>query len=335
MAPFLSRRAASVGLILQTSTAFQASPLFTRSAAALTSPLIAAPTTLATTTNNNYNKNPRTNNSMRRMIGSILDLLSGGDGGMISPDNALKGRPEKMAGITGLKHYVLKNDLEEVPEGHEVAVFGNGCFWGSEKAIWRLPKGIHSTAVGYCAGFTPNPTYNEACSSMTGHTEGVRVVYNPKEISFVDIMRMFWESHDPTQYMGQGNDRGSQYRSGFYYFNDDQKRLLEASKAAYEKQLGREIKTEIAAASDYDKYGGLWYFAEPYHQQYLAKPGARPYCSAQPQGVSLASFESWCPADLVDKYKPQLPESFWKKHGPVRGCSVVRFDNEPIDENSY
>ncbi|KAL7448131.1 hypothetical protein ACHAWC_000386, partial [Mediolabrus comicus] len=263
---------------------------------------------------------------MRRMIGSILDLLSGGDGGMISPDNALKGRPEKMAGITGLKHYVLKNDLEEVPEGHEVAVFGNGCFWGSEKAIWRLPKGIHSTAVGYCAGFTPNPTYNEACSSMTGHTEGVRVVYNPKEISFVDIMRMFWESHDPTQYMGQGNDRGSQYRSGFYYFNDDQKRLLEASKAAYEKQLGREIKTEIAAASDYDKYGGLWYFAEPYHQQYLAKPGARPYCSAQPQGVSLASFESWCPADLVDKYKPQLPESFWKKHGPVRGCSVVRFD---------
>jgi peptide-methionine (S)-S-oxide reductase len=269
------------------------------------------------------------------MISSILDLLSGGDGGMIKPENALKGRSEKMAGIKGLKHYVLGNDLEEVPEGYEQAVFGNGCFWGSEKAIWRLPKGIHSTAVGYCAGFTPNPTYNEACSSMTGHTEGVRVVYDPKEISFVDIMRMFWESHDPTQYMGQGNDRGSQYRSGFYYFNDDQKRLIEASKDAYEKQLGRKIQTEIAAASNYDKYGGLWYFAEPYHQQYLAKPGARPYCSAQPQGVSLAPFESWCPEDLQEKYKPQLPESFWKKHGPVRGCSVVRFDNEPIPESSY
>jgi peptide-methionine (S)-S-oxide reductase len=270
------------------------------------------------------------------MIGSILDLLSGGDGGMIKPDQALKGRSEKMAGISGLKHYILNTDLEEVPPGYEVAIFGNGCFWGSEKSIWRMPKGIHSTAVGYCAGYTPNPTYNEACSSMTGHTEGVRVVYNPAEISFVDIMRMFWESHDPTQYMGQGNDRGSQYRSGFYYFNEDQKRFLESSKAAYEKALGgRTIQTEIAAASDYDKHGGVWYFAEPYHQQYLAKPGARPYCSAQPQGVSLPPFETWAPEDLKEKYMPKLPESFWKKHGPVRGCSVVRFDNEPISESSY
>lgn len=170
---------------------------------------------------------------------------------------------------------------------------------------------------------------------MTGHTEGVRVVYNPIEISFVDIMRMFWESHDPTQYMGQGNDRGSQYRSGFYYFNDDQKRLIEASKEAYEKQLGRKITTEVAAASDYDKYGGLWYFAEPYHQQYLAKPGSRPYCSAQPQGVSLAPFETWAPEDLKEKYMPTLPESFWKKHGPARGCSVVQLSNEPISESSY
>jgi len=255
---------------------------------------------------------------------------------MISPDKALKGRPEPMAGIKGLKHYVLGNNLEEVPDGYEQAVFGNGCFWGSEKSIWRLPKGIHSTAVGYCAGFTPNPTYNEACSSMTGHTEGVRVVYNPEEISYVDILRMFWESHDPTQYMGQGNDRGSQYRSGIYYFNEDQKRLIDASKTAYEKALGdRKIKTEIAAASDFDKYGGLWYFAEPYHQQYLAKPGARPYCSAQPQGVSLPSFETWAPEDLQEKYKPALPEAFWKSHGPRRGCSVVRFDNEPIAESSY
>jgi len=255
---------------------------------------------------------------------------------MISPEQAMKGRPAKMAGITGLKHYVLKNDLEEVPDGYEQAVFANGCFWGSEKSIWRLPKGIHSTAVGYCAGYTPNPTYNEACSSQTGHTEGVRVVFNPAEISFVDILRMFWENHDPTQYMGQGNDRGSQYRSGVYYFNDDQKRLIESSKEAYEKALGdREIKTEIAAAADYDKYGGIWNFAEPHHQQYLSKPGARPYCSAQPQGVSLPAFESWAPKDLQEKYKPALPESFWKKYGPVRGCSVVKETNEPISESTY
>jgi peptide-methionine (S)-S-oxide reductase len=161
----------------------------------------------------------------------------------------------------------------EVPKGYKEAIFANGCFWGSEKGIWRLPKGIHSTAVGYCAGFTPNPTYEEACSGLTGHTEGVRVVYNPQEVSFVDILRWFWEAHDPTSGMGQGNDRGTQYRSGFYYFDDEQKQLIEASKTAYEKELeaktglNREITTEIASVSDFDKYGGCWYFAEPYHQQ--------------------------------------------------------------------
>jgi peptide-methionine (S)-S-oxide reductase len=198
--------------------------------------------------------------------------------------------------------------------------------------------------VGYCAGFTPNSTYEEACSGMTGHTEGVRVVYNPKEVSFVDIMRWFWEAHDPTSGMGQGNDRGTQYRSGFYYFNDEQKALIEASKAAYEKKLEeatglkRRITTEIAAASDYEKYGGLWYFAEPYHQQYLAKPGARPYCSAQPQGVSLPDYDEWCPFEdegLKEKHRPTLPASFWSKYAPKRGCSVVSEPNEPISESSY
>ena len=318
----------ALGLIIARASAFTAPPTLSRALVTTASPLIASA--------NSKSNNPTRQPMARRMIGSILDLLSGGDGGMISPDQALKGRAEPMAGINGLRHFVLGNKLEEVPEGYEVAVFGNGCFWGSEKAMWRMPKGIHSTAVGYCAGYTPNPTYNEACSSMTGHTEGVRVVYNPKEISYVDILRMFWESHDPTQNMGQGNDRGSQYRSGFYYFNDDQKRLIEASKDAYEKALGgREIKTEIAAAADYDKYGGLWYFAEPYHQQYLAKPGARPYCSAQPQGVSLPDYESWMPADLQEKHKPTLPQSFWAKYQPRRGCSVVQLDNEPISESSY
>eukprot|EP00568_Trieres_chinensis_P010210 CAMPEP_0183294314 /NCGR_PEP_ID=MMETSP0160_2-20130417/2704_1 /TAXON_ID=2839 ORGANISM="Odontella Sinensis, Strain Grunow 1884" /NCGR_SAMPLE_ID=MMETSP0160_2 /ASSEMBLY_ACC=CAM_ASM_000250 /LENGTH=328 /DNA_ID=CAMNT_0025455617 /DNA_START=48 /DNA_END=1034 /DNA_ORIENTATION=+ len=272
-----------------------------------------------------------------RMINTLLETLMGGPdkSELIDPSKALPGRQTKMSGIEGLRHYVLGTKLEEVPEGHKVAVFANGCFWGSEKGIWRLPKGIHSTAVGYCAGFTPNPTYEEACSGLTGHTEGVRVVYNPEEVSFVDILRWFWEAHDPTSGMGQGNDRGTQYRSGFYYFDDDQRRLIEASKDAYEKQLGRPITTEVAAASDYDKYGGLWDFAEPYHQNYLSKPGSRPYCSAQPQGVSLADFNSWCPEDLKGKYAPTLPDSFWKKYAPRRGCSVVQEPNEPIDPNSY
>jgi peptide-methionine (S)-S-oxide reductase len=263
---------------------------------------------------------------------------------MVSPDKALPGRSQKMPNIDGLKHYVLGNPIDKVPDGHEVAVFANGCFWGSEKGIWRLPKGIYSTAVGYCAGYTPNPTYEEACSGLTGHTEGVRVVYDPTQVSFVDILRWFWEAHDPTSGMGQGNDRGTQYRSGFYYYNDEQKALIEASKKAYEKALEektglkRAITTEIAAASDYDKYGGLWYFAEPYHQQYLSKPGSRPYCSAQPQGVALPDYDTWCPFDsdeLKEKHRPTLPQSFWAKYAPKRGCSVVSEPNEPISESSY
>jgi hypothetical protein len=121
-----------------------------------------------------------------KTIDSSLETMNNAG---ISFERALRGRDEKMAGISGLRHYVLKTDLKEVPPGHEVAVFGNGCFWGSEKAMWRLPRGVHSTAVGYCAGYTRNPTYEEACSGMTGHTEGVRVVYNPREVSFVDILR--------------------------------------------------------------------------------------------------------------------------------------------------
>jgi peptide-methionine (S)-S-oxide reductase len=286
--------------------------------------------------------------SKRFMISNLLGMLGGPDKSeLIAPDKALKGRSQKMPNIDGLRHYVLGNKLEEVPEGHEVAVFGNGCFWGSEKGIWRFPNegGIHSTAVGYCGGFTPNPTYEEACSGQTGHTEGVRVVYDPTKVSFVDILRWFWEAHDPTSGMGQGNDRGSQYRSGFYYFNDEQKALIEASKVAYEKQLeastgkARAITTEIAAASDYEKYGGLWYFAEAYHQQYLSKPGSRPYCSAKPQGVSLPDYDEWCPfekdSDLKKKHEPTLPASFWSKHAPRAGCSVVNEPNEVIDKSSY
>jgi len=264
------------------------------------------------------------------MIGSIMDFFGGKDAELIDPSMALPGRSQKMPNIDNLRHQVLGNKIEEVPPGHQVAVFANGCFWGSEKGIWRLPRGIVSTAVGYCGGFSPNPTYQEVCSGKTGHTEGVRVVFDPKKISFVDVLRWFWQAHDPASGMGQGNDRGTQYRSGFYYFDEDQKRLIEASRDAYQKQIRKEITTEIAAASDYDKYGGLWYYAEQYHQQYLAKPGARPYCSAQPRGKSLAPFNMWCPPDLKEKYVPTLPEAFWKKHAPRRGCSVVSESNEPI-----
>merc|ERR1711920_875203 len=267
-----------------------------------------------------------------RML-SLMDLLFS-EPKMISPEEALPGREQTMQ-VAG-RHYVLGNKMNEVPEGHKVAVFANGCFWGSEKGIWRLPgDGVYSTAVGYCAGFTPNPTYEEACSGRTGHTEGVRVVYDPEKISFVDILRWFWEAHDPTSGMGQGNDRGTQYRSGFYWFDDEQRALIQASKAAYEQALGgRTITTETAAASDYDKYGGLWYNAEAYHQQYLASPGSRPYCSAQPQGVSLPKFEQWAPEGL-EHHKPKLPEAFWAVHAPARGCSVVNSPNEPIAAGAW
>merc|ERR1719343_1787411 len=148
--------------------------------------------------------------------------------------------------------------------------------------------------------------YEEVCSGRTGHTEAVKVVYDPEKISFVDILRWFWEAHDPTSGMGQGNDRGTQYRSGFYWFDDEQKALIQASKTAYEQALGgRTITTEVSAASDYDKYGGLWFNAEAYHQQYLASPGARPYCSAQPQGVSLPPFEEWAPRGLLGRARPR------------------------------
>ena len=219
-----------------------------------------------------------------RMIGNLMDLMGGGEAKLVEPDKALPGRTTKMS--IPDRHRVLGNKMDEVPEGHKVAVFANGCFWGSEKGIWRLPgDGIYSTAVGYCAGFTPNPTYEECCSGRSGHTEGVRVVYDPKKISFTDILRWFWEAHDPASGMGQGNDRGTQYRSGFYYFDDEQKVLIENSKTAYEKLLGKTITTEIAAASDYDKYGGLWYYADE-EQKALIEASKAAYQTALGQEIT-------------------------------------------------
>merc|ERR1712232_340582 len=186
------------------------------------------------------------------------------------------------------------------------------------------------------AGTDTAPTYEKVCSGRTGHTESVQVVFDPSKISLVDILRWFWEAHDPTQYMGQGNDVGTQYRSGLYYENEDQRRLFVASKDAYEAALkaegkgyGDKIETEIKAVADCPK-GKCFYYGEDYHQQYLAKPGARPYCSAKPQGVSLPPFEKWAPEDLKEAYKPTLAEDFWTEHGPKAGCSVVNSPNEVI-----
>jgi peptide-methionine (S)-S-oxide reductase len=198
---------------------------------------------------------------------------------MPTREQALRGRPEEMP--VPDKHFVLGTSLKEVPSGHAQAVFAMGCFWGAEKKFWQLP-GVYSTSVGYAAGYTPNPTYREVCSGRTGHAEVVRVVFDPKKISYDDLLRTFWENHDPTQGMRQGNDEGTQYRSGIYVFDEDQKKAAKASRDAYQQELENsgygEISTEIRDAPDY-------FFAEDYHQQYLAK-NPDGYCGLGGTGVS-------------------------------------------------
>jgi peptide-methionine (S)-S-oxide reductase len=187
-------------------------------------------------------------------------------------EQALPGRTEQMP--VPSSHFVNANPLKPpFPAGMETAMFGMGCFWGAERKFWQQ-DGVYTTAVGYAAGVTPNPTYKEVCSGMTGHNEVVFVVYDPKVISYEQLLKVFWESHDPTQGMRQGNDVGTQYRSGIYVYSPEQKQLAEASKVAYEKALGSagygKISTEILEAPEF-------YYAEAYHQQYLAKnPGG--YC---------------------------------------------------------
>lgn len=189
-----------------------------------------------------------------------------------SPEEALPGRSTPMP--VPDRHFVNGNPLKPpFPAGMEIALFGLGCFWGAERKFWQQP-GVFSTAVGYAAGSTPNPTYREVCSGMTGHNEVVQVAYNPAEVSYETLLKIFWESHDPTQGMRQGNDTGTQYRSGIYVYSPEQRQLAEASRNAYQKALRQagysEITTEILDAPPF-------YYAEDYHQQYLAKnPGG--YC---------------------------------------------------------
>ena len=199
---------------------------------------------------------------------------------MIDADRALPGRDTEMT--VPERHEVLGTPLKPpFPEGHETAVLGLGCFWGAERLFWQLP-GVHTTAVGYAGGITPNPTYEEACSGSTGHTEAVLVVFDPHQITYEALLKTFWEGHNPTQGMRQGNDRGTQYRSAVYTTSPAQAEAVQASKEAYERELQAAghgvITTEIAEA-------GPFYYAEPYHQQYLAKvPNG--YCGLGGTGVS-------------------------------------------------
>ncbi len=200
---------------------------------------------------------------------------------MPTPETALKGRPDAIP--TARTHFVNGHGLKgPYPEGYETAIFGMGCFWGAERKFWQLGDGIYVTAVGYAGGLTPNPTYEEVCSGGTGHNEVVLVVFDPKAISYETLLKTFWESHDPTQGMRQGNDMGTQYRSGIYVTTPEQRAAAEASKVAYQPVLAAngygEITTEIVDAPEF-------YFAEDYHQQYLAKvPNG--YCGLGGTGLS-------------------------------------------------
>jgi peptide-methionine (S)-S-oxide reductase len=205
---------------------------------------------------------------------------------MPTREEALPGRGERMP--VPEEHFVNGARLAPpYPDGLELAMFGLGCFWGAERKFWQK-QGVYSTAVGYAAGLTPNPTYREVCTGRTGHNEVVRVVFDPKVVSYDDLLKLFWENHDPTQGMRQGNDVGTQYRSGIYTYGEAQKRAAERSREAYQKVLsdagyGR-ITTEIVDAPE-------MYFAEEYHQQYLAK-NPDGYCGIGGTGVS-------CPIGLV------------------------------------
>jgi peptide-methionine (S)-S-oxide reductase len=208
-------------------------------------------------------------------------LFSRAKSTMPTAESALPGRPTPIP--TAAEHDIFSRPLKgPYPEGLEMAMFGIGCFWGAERKFWSLADGIWITAVGYAGGFTSNPTYQEVCSGRTGHNEVVLVVYDPKRLSYETLLKTFWESHDPTQGMRQGNDVGTQYRSGIYYFTEAQRAAAERSKAEYQKMLTKngfgQISTEIVPAPEF-------YFAEDYHQQYLSKV-PHGYCGLGGTGVA-------------------------------------------------
>lgn len=199
---------------------------------------------------------------------------------MVSAEAALPGRDKQM--LVPAKHFVLGTDMVAPwPDGMQVAIFGMGCFWGAERKFWQA-EGVYSTQVGYAAGFTPNPSYEEVCSGQTGHNEVVQVVFDPQQISFEEVLQIFWENHDPTQGMRQGNDVGTQYRSGIYCLDAGQKAAAEATRDMFQDKLKAagygDITTEIIDAP-------AFYYAEDYHQQYLGK-NPNGYCGMGGTGVS-------------------------------------------------
>ena len=219
---------------------------------------------------------------------------------------------------SSLSHAVLGTPLAPpLAGGLREVQFGCGCFWGAEKGFWRLP-GVVSTAVGYAGGSGTNPSYQEVCGGRTGHAEVVRVVWSRERVDLSDLLKLFWECHDPTQGDRQGNDRGSQYRSAIFVSGADHLALAEASRRAYGEALRQAgfgpITTEIRAEVPF-------HFAEPYHQQYLAKPGSRPYCSAMPSGVPLGAFDG---AEYL------LPAAVWQHYDWSVSHCVLRGDNAPI-----
>ena len=220
----------------------------------------------------------------------IFDIFGAKKSALPTPETALPGRATKMP--LPAKHFVNGNPFQPpYPAQMEQAMFGMGCFWGAERKFWQIPEGIYITAVGYAAGITPNPNYQEVCTGRTGHNEVVLVVYDPQVVTYQQLLKVFWENHNPTQGMRQGNDTGTQYRSGIYCYSDSHKQLAEASKAAYQEALSasgyKEITTEILDAPEF-------YYAEEYHQQYLSKnPGG--YCGlggtnvCMPENLSVAN----------------------------------------------
>jgi len=218
-------------------------------------------------------------------------------------------------------HTILKSDITVKPKVNDKEIlFGCGCFWGAEKGFWRLP-GVITTAVGYAGGEKENPSYREVCSGLTGHTEVVRVVWNDNEIDLSDLLKLFWECHDPTQGNRQGNDSGSQYRSAIYTTSKDQLFQAIESKNSYQKELENngfgEITTEIQNDIKF-------YYAEDYHQQYLAKPGSRPYCSAMPTKVKFKNFNG---ANF------KLNKKIWSNYNWDISHCILRGENTPIESN--
>ena len=224
---------------------------------------------------------------MSNILDKIAERLYASKKRMPTQDQALPGRATKIA--VPETHFVLGNPLDgPFQDGLEMAMFGMGCFWGAERKFWTI-DGVYSTSVGYAAGLTPNPSYQEVCSGKTGHNEVVFVVFDPAKVGYKTLLKVFWESHNPTQGMRQGNDVGTQYRSGIYTYSDAQNKAANAALGAYQSKLSEsgygQITTEILAAPEY-------YYAEEYHQQYLAKnPGG--YCGLGGTGVS-------CPIGLTE-----------------------------------